>query len=238
MGNATQLAGGPLLGTNIPPGMSYNAATAAWTFSGAVSIGGAATITGNLEAKGTSHILGATGNNDTFLYIRAAVAKNRELRFQTDGSIRSSFGVDGTAESGADAGSVIVARAYTDAGAQVDVWLSMPRASGSTLTLCGSTRRTLATTGGRVRAFDIVTDTVNLNSTHNVVVCNKGTAMTVNLPAVATNAGREYIIKNKGAGVVTVDANASELIDSATTQTLNQWQSTHLVCDGTIWVIV
>lgn len=96
----------------------------------------------------------------------------------------------------------------------------------------------VTTSSGMTVKTSVVTDTVTLDGTYHCVVCNKGTAMTVNLPAVASNAGREYMITNKGAGVVTVDGNASEAIGNAATATLNQWQSIHIVCDGAQWVVV
>lgn len=236
MGTATQNPGGPLLGTNIPPGMSYNAGTGAWTFSGAL------TSIGNITGGGGSANATVSAGNGTaagaYLVANATAGSQRGVLWRSVGVNRWLMQANSTLETGGDAGSNFSLDCFADGGAAIDSPLSVTRVAAGQMTLGGTTRRTLATTGGRVRAFDIVTDTVTLNSTHNVVVCNKGTAMTVNLPAVASNAGREYIIKNKGAGVVTVDANASELIDSATTQTLNQWQSTHLVCDGTIWVIV
>jgi hypothetical protein len=98
--------------------------------------------------------------------------------------------------------------------------------------------RPLVTSSGVTGKVSVVTDTVNLDASYETVVCNKGTAMSVNLPAVASSTGRKYTIKNKGAGVVTVDGNGAELIDNAATQALNQWQSLRIVSDGAIWVIV
>jgi hypothetical protein len=60
------------------------------------------------------------------------------------------------------------------------------------------------------------------------IICNKATAMTVNLPP-ATGSGRHYYIKNVGAGVVTVDGNASETIDGATTKTISQFESLEII---------
>lgn len=96
----------------------------------------------------------------------------------------------------------------------------------------------LVTSSGVTVKTNIVTDTVNLDSSYHTVICNKGTAMSVNLPAVASNTGREYRIANKGAGVVTVDPNASEAIGNGTTLTLNQWQSCIIVSDGVQWLVL
>jgi uncharacterized protein YqkB len=86
------------------------------------------------------------------------------------------------------------------------------------------------------------TGTYTLDTTYDVVLCNcAGGAITLNLPAVATSEGFEYTIKkiDSSANAVTIDGNASELIDGATTQTINyQWTSATIVCDGSAWYIV
>ena len=70
-----------------------------------------------------------------------------------------------------------------------------------------------------------------------VVVLCTGT-WTLGLFAAAGNAGRNVVVKNVSTGVITVDANASETIDGATTQALGQYDSMTLLCTGTAWVII
>lgn len=70
----------------------------------------------------------------------------------------------------------------------------------------------------------VVTDTTTETATDGSIICNKGSAMTVNLLA-ATGSGRIRIVKNIGAGAVTVDANASETIDGDATQELTTYES-------------
>ncbi len=61
---------------------------------------------------------------------------------------------------------------------------------------------------------------------------------TVNLPASASNSGKSIDVKNIGTGAITVDGNASETIDGATTFVLvTQYQSVTLISDGTNWYI-
>lgn len=82
------------------------------------------------------------------------------------------------------------------------------------------------------------TDTYAVLATDETVVCNKGTAMTVNLPA-SLGDGRRVFIKNIGAGVVTVDGNASETIDGETTQSLAQWECIEVISYVTgAWSII
>lgn len=62
-----------------------------------------------------------------------------------------------------------------------------------------------------------------------VVVVNSGSAATVTLPT-ATGSGQVVAISSVGAGAVTVDANGSETINGALTQTLYQYEAI-TVCD-------
>jgi hypothetical protein len=67
-------------------------------------------------------------------------------------------------------------------------------------------------------------------------------AITLTLPAAASNTGRLYFIKktDAGANAVTVDGNASETIDGATTIVAlgNQNEAILIVCNGTAWFIL
>lgn len=66
---------------------------------------------------------------------------------------------------------------------------------------------------------------------------------TINLPAVASNSGRVVVIKDAGGNAsinnITIDGNASETIDGATTFTMNaNYQSVQLYCNGSAWFII
>lgn len=83
------------------------------------------------------------------------------------------------------------------------------------------------------------TSSYTATDTDHTIVCD-GT-FTVSLPAASGKAGRIYIIKNIGTGTVTVDGNASEPIDGATTYTLNsQYQVVRIQCNaaGTGWYVI
>lgn len=87
------------------------------------------------------------------------------------------------------------------------------------------------------------TGTVTLTLTQSVVVCS-GT-FTVNLPAVATAGttvggqwyGKTYTIKNKGAGVITVDGSGIEDIDLELTQAVASMDCIVIFSDKTRWWI-
>jgi hypothetical protein len=75
-----------------------------------------------------------------------------------------------------------------------------------------------------------------------VILANANSAaITVNLPAASGKTGRIYTIKktDASANTVTVDGNAAETIDGATTKVLTtQYEVVRIVCDGTNWHII
>ena len=88
--------------------------------------------------------------------------------------------------------------------------------------------------------FRSVTGTpTTLNAEDTMVLCNSGSAQTVNLASAATCAGRTITVKQLGAGNVTLDGNASETIDGATTYALTAaFQSVSVYSDGSNWHVV
>lgn len=84
-----------------------------------------------------------------------------------------------------------------------------------------------------VRTADHTVTAANRGRTQ---VANKASAITFTLPAAATiGAGFVVPVKNIGAGALTIDGNASETIDGATTITLGQYESAILYCNGAAW---
>jgi hypothetical protein len=71
-----------------------------------------------------------------------------------------------------------------------------------------------------------------------VIDCTTGT-FTVTLPASSGRTGRILIIKNSGAGTITVDGNAAETIDGAATYAISvQYGTIQIMSDGTNWKII
>jgi hypothetical protein len=67
---------------------------------------------------------------------------------------------------------------------------------------------------------------------------NGASAVTINLPAVASNDGLELVFKLLGTGTATLDGNASETIDGATTLALSsQNSSVNIVATSSGWRI-
>jgi len=74
-----------------------------------------------------------------------------------------------------------------------------------------------------------------------ILVDASGAARTITLPAASGISGRIYVIKktDSSGNAVTVDANASETIDGATTYTLSaQYKFVVVQCDGANWHII
>jgi len=68
-----------------------------------------------------------------------------------------------------------------------------------------------------------------------VIDCTSGT-FTVSLPASSGRTGRILIIKNSGAGTITVDGDSTETIDGAATVTLSvQYATIQIMSDGANW---
>jgi hypothetical protein len=87
------------------------------------------------------------------------------------------------------------------------------------------------TQAGRVRKVTSVSATTTLGATHDVLQVTA--TATLNLPASATNVGREYTVIPSTGVTVTLDPNSTELIDGAAT--LAATVPIRIVCDGTGW---
>ena len=83
--------------------------------------------------------------------------------------------------------------------------------------------------------------TLSPNDAGVILVANTGT-MTITLPPAAVSRGVNYkfIKTTAAASAITLDGNASETINGATTSALMnaQWEATEIVCDGSAWYIV
>jgi hypothetical protein len=84
---------------------------------------------------------------------------------------------------------------------------------------------------------------VTVLATDSVLLCNAvGGAITYNLPAVATSPNKTYTMKKidaAGGNACTLDGNASETIDGATTlATSTQWEAFTITNNGTAWYVV
>jgi hypothetical protein len=82
------------------------------------------------------------------------------------------------------------------------------------------------------------TGTYVIDNTDCVINCTSNT-FTVTLPTAVGLEGKYFIIKNRGSGVITVDADGSETIDGLANKLLAiQNESITVISDGSNWIIV
>lgn len=121
----------------------------------------------------------------------------------------------------------------------------LPTQSGNTgkyLTTDGSVASWATVAGGssNVQTITSVTGatTITPGTTAVVYLCNSASAFTLGIATAVSKDGYTLTIKNIGAGVVTVDPNASETVDGQTTTSLTQYSSIVLVASGGNWYII
>jgi hypothetical protein len=92
-------------------------------------------------------------------------------------------------------------------------------------------------TGGFKTNFTQKTGSYTVALTDHTIECTSGT-FTVTLPSAVGNSGRVFVIKNTGAGTITVDGDGSQTIDGSTTQSLAQWESAKVQSNGSDWILI
>jgi hypothetical protein len=92
-----------------------------------------------------------------------------------------------------------------------------------------------------VRRPRAITATATLDGDDNIILADATSgAITVNLPAAASYPNQTYtVVKTDASGnAVTLDGNASETINGATTHALaSQYNRVSIVSNGTAWII-
>lgn len=124
-------------------------------------------------------------------------------------------------------------------------------ASGYTFTLPtsgGTVGQHLTTDGSGTTSWRYADKTTAKTTTYTatgdetLITCDAtSAAFTVTLPAAASFTGKRYVIKKIDSSVnaITIDPNGAELVDGASTTTLNtQYEAVEIVCDGSNWHIV
>ena len=116
--------------------------------------------------------------------------------------------------------------------------------SGTGTTIAGSIgvgvtapNSTLQVTGSLALSYVAKTTAYTITASDHTIDCTSGT-FTVTLPAVSGTTGRIYVVKNSGAGIITLDGNASETIDGAATQTVVAGAAVTIQSTGTQWIII
>jgi len=97
-------------------------------------------------------------------------------------------------------------------------------------------RRGLITLGSFTVPYTAVTSNYTVGEDDYVVDATTG-SFPITLPTAVGITGKNYLIKNSGSGVITVDGYGSETIDDEISLILNQYGSVQLISDGINWII-
>lgn len=117
---------------------------------------------------------------------------------------------------------------------------AVPAAANARIAVSTAGTASFEATGSR----QLVSKTANYTATaaDEVILCNvTGGGITITLPAASSNTNKCFTIKktDSSTNTVTVDGNASETIDGATTYSITiQYESITIVCDGSNWHII
>lgn len=95
-----------------------------------------------------------------------------------------------------------------------------------------------ASPSGSALALSSKTGAYTVTTSDDIIVATSG-SWTLTLYAASGNSGKVLRVKNAGSGVITIDGNASETIDGATTFVMSQqYESIELACDGSNWHVM
>lgn len=199
----------------------------------ALTCAGAATLNGNVTlGNATADDITITGSLASTINIKTTNTYN--IGSATLGLLSVYFG----SSSGAFSTRVI-------GGAAAASWtLTLPTAvpTGASFVLESTTGGATSWTSRTKLAITAKTTTYTADPADDVITCStSGGAWTLTLPAAASNTGKTFYIKKTSSDVtaLTIDGNASETIDGATTTTLNtQYEAILIQCDGSNWHVL
>jgi len=98
---------------------------------------------------------------------------------------------------------------------------------------------TLQVNGSLSLKYLAVENTYSVLKTDYTIDCTGNGTFTVTLPTAANIAGRIYVIKNSGSGVITVATTSSQTIDGSTTNSLStQYSRVTVQSNGANWIIL
>jgi hypothetical protein len=90
--------------------------------------------------------------------------------------------------------------------------------------------------GSFAMAYRALTAARTLDISDHTINCTANT-FNVTLPTAVGITGRQYVVKNTGAGTITVATTSTQTIDGAATVTLTTNQSVRVVSNGANWII-
>jgi len=112
------------------------------------------------------------------------------------------------------------------------------RSDGRGYGAAGTATNDYATVSQLTPAYRATTTSTTLTATDYTVTLTSGTA-TFTLPTAVGITGKIYIVKNKGAGVLTINTTSSQTMDGATTATISTtYAGRVLQSNGTNWDVI
>jgi hypothetical protein len=129
----------------------------------------------------------------------------------------------------------------TTAQAAIDALLPDQTGNSGKFVTTNGTTASWGTVAGSALAVVSKTTTYTATTSDDLILCTAASAWTLTLYAAASNSGKVLRIKKTDANfnAITIDGNASETIDGATTTTINsQYEELTVICDGSNWHIL
>jgi hypothetical protein len=90
---------------------------------------------------------------------------------------------------------------------------------------------------GFTSSFAQKSATYTITATDHIIEATAN-SFTITLPTAVGIGGQQFVIKNSGAGVVTVDGDGTETMDGNLTVILNQYEGITVASNGTNWIII
>lgn len=135
---------------------------------------------------------------NTLFTVDGTAGSQRYMQFRSGTSPRWEFRVTNTAESGSDAGSNFALLAFTDAGVNIDIPITIVRATGGSITFARPTTQAFNWSQTGATTVSTGTGAVSLNGSTTVVT---GKTLTV------TDLSANRIIYSSGSGLLTISSN-------------------------------
>lgn len=195
-----------------------------------ISLGSAGIASSSGSTLYPLYVTGSSQNDNGTVYGIYASATNSS--FVTPTSIGAEFLANG-------GGGTNIGLKVSTSGAAANYAIIVPSGGGK-IGFGNSTPNSGLDLTGSSLALNYVakTGTYTVSANDYTINCTSGT-FTVTLPTSVGITGRIYIIKNSGAGVITVATNSSQTIDGNTTYSLaTQYKYVEVQSDGANWIIV
>lgn len=161
--------------------------------------------------------------------------------------LNSSAGFYTTGNVGAGTGSTISARLHTISTTEQfrsgydssNYWNATTNSTGVTTLSAAGTDASFVFSKGVSFPYVAKTATYTITNSDHTVNCTAN-SFTVTLPTAVGIVGRQYIIKNSGTGIITINTTSSQTIDgqASGSLTLNNPDALTVMSDGANWIII